>query len=293
MMCDITKMMLLHVTLFDRDDKTLHISLYDDNVLYMMQQMGDDISTGPSLCDSWGKLEPFEESLSQAQLDALRKDKILKEEKYGLGYEVHMMSIEPIDVTPASPQMEDRHQPTIDELEEINIGTPDDPRPVFISKHSSTKSKGEYKKFLSENRDAFAWSYEEMPGLDPSVVMHRLAMQKNYPPVKQGQRRYRPEPLPQIEAKFDKLIVVGFIREVKYPTWVSSIVPVKKKNGQICICVDFRDLNKACPKDDFPIPISKNRIDSTIGYEIFSFMDGFSGYNQIKMMPEDEELTTF
>jgi hypothetical protein len=124
-----------NVTLFDRDDKTLHISLYYDNVLYMMQQMGYDISTGPSICDGQGKLAPFEESLSQAQLDVLREDKILKEEKYGLGYEVHMTCIEPIDVTPASPQMEDRHQPTIDELEEISIGTPDDPRPVFISKH--------------------------------------------------------------------------------------------------------------------------------------------------------------
>jgi hypothetical protein len=56
-------------------------------VLYMMQQMGYDISTGP-LCDGRGKLAPFDESLSQAQLDALHEDKILKEEKYGLGYEV-------------------------------------------------------------------------------------------------------------------------------------------------------------------------------------------------------------
>jgi hypothetical protein len=96
----------------------------------------------------------------------------LKEEKYGLGYEVHMTSIELIDVTPASPQMEDRQQPTIDELEEINIGTSNYPHPVFISKHLSTESKEEYKKFLSENRDVFAWSNEEMPGLDPSVAMH-------------------------------------------------------------------------------------------------------------------------
>jgi hypothetical protein len=108
----------------------------------------------------------------------------LKEEKYGLGYKVHMTSIEPIDVTPASPQMEDGHQLTMDELDEINIGMSDDPRPVFISKYLSTESKEEYKRFLFENRDVFAWSYEEMSGLHPSVVMHRLAMQKNYPPVK-------------------------------------------------------------------------------------------------------------
>jgi hypothetical protein len=114
----------------------------------------------------------------------LCEDKILKEEKYGLGYEVHMTSIETIDVTPASSQMEDGHQPTIDELEEINIGTLDDSRPVFISKHLSVESKEEHKIFLSKNRDIFVWSYEEMPGLHPSVVMHRLTMQKNYPPVR-------------------------------------------------------------------------------------------------------------
>jgi hypothetical protein len=68
----------------------------------MMQHMGSDIYTDPSLCDGRGELAPFEESLSQAQLDALHKDTILKEVKYWLGYEVHMTSIEPIDVTPAS-----------------------------------------------------------------------------------------------------------------------------------------------------------------------------------------------
>jgi hypothetical protein len=155
------------------------------------------------------------------------------------------------------------------------------------------KIRKNIKGFFLKKRDIFVWSYEEMPGLDPSIAMHRLAMQKNYPSMKQGQRRYHPELLPQIEAEVDRIIVVGFIREVKYPTWVSSIVPVKKKNGQIRICVDFRDLNKAFPKDDFPIPISEILIDSTMGYEIFSFMDGFSAYNLIKMAPEDEELTAF
>jgi hypothetical protein len=112
-MHDITKMMSLCMLLYLIGIIKLYLSLYMTTMLYMMQQMGYDISTGPSLCDGQGKLAPFEESLSQAQLDALHKDKILMEEKYGLGYEVHMTSIEPIDVTPASPQMEDGHQPTI------------------------------------------------------------------------------------------------------------------------------------------------------------------------------------
>nr|GMC49085.1 uncharacterized protein LOC109184998 [Ipomoea batatas] len=73
---------------------------------------------------------------------------------------------------------------------------------------------------------------------------------------------------------FNKLIEAGFIREVKYPVTISSIVPVRKKNGQIRVCVDFRDLNVACPKDDFPLPITELMIDAVTGHEIMSFMDG-------------------
>jgi hypothetical protein len=169
----------------------------------------------------------------------------------------------------------------------------DDPRPIFISKHLSEENKKTYYEFLCENRDVFAWTYEEMPGLNPEVAVHRLAIQDDVAPVKQRQRKYRPEILPKIEVEVEKLIAAGFIREVKYPIWVPSIVPVKKKNGQTRVCVDFRDLNKACPKNDFPIPISEILVDATMGHEIFSFMDGYSGYNQIKMAPEDEELTAF
>ena len=70
---------------------------------------------------------------------------------------------------------------------------------------------------------------------------------------------------------------------MEHPTWLANIVSIRKKNGQIRICVDFRDLNKACPKDDFPLPNIDTLVDVTAGHELFSFMDGFSGYNQIKM----------
>ncbi|KAL0298654.1 UNVERIFIED_CONTAM: Transposon Tf2-12 polyprotein [Sesamum radiatum] len=143
------------------------------------------------------------------------------------------------------------------------------------------------------SKDVFAWSYKEMPGLDPKVVVHHLSVKKGARPVKQGQRRFRPELIPLIEGEVNKRIEVGFIREVKYPMWISSIVPVRKKNGQIRVCVDFRDLNNACHKDDFTLPIVELMIDATTGHEALSFMDGSSGYNQIRMAPADEELTAF
>ena len=124
-----------------------------------------------------------------------------------------------------------------------------------------------------------------MPGLDPKIAMHRLAIKEGSRPVKQPQRRFRSELIPQIEEEVNKLINAGFIREVTYPTWIANIVPVRKKNGQLRVCVDFRDLNKACPKDDFPLPITEIMVDATTGHEALSFMDGSSGYNQIKMAP--------
>ena len=72
---------------------------------------------------------------------------------------------------------------------------------------------------------------------------------------------------------------MGFIREVQFLKWIANIVPVKKKNGQIRVCVDFRDLNKACPKNDFPLPNIELMVDVTIGHKVLSFMDGSSGYN--------------
>ncbi|KAG9458357.1 hypothetical protein H6P81_002865 [Aristolochia fimbriata] len=99
--------------------------------------------------------------------------------------------------------------------------------------------------------------------------------------------------VPEIEKEVDKLLKADFIREVKYPSWIANIVPVKKKNIQIRVYVDFRDLNKACPKDDFPLPITELMVDATTGHEALSFTDGSSSYNQIRMDPKDEEMTAF
>ena len=96
-----------------------------------------------------------------------------------------------------------------------------------------------------------------------------------------------------IEDEVHKLIECGFIREEQHPDWVANIVPVLKKNEKIRICVDYRDLNAAYPKDEFPLPITDVMIDNNCDFERIPFMDGFSRYNQIKMYPEDERHTSF
>jgi hypothetical protein len=96
-----------------------------------------------------------------------------------------------------------------------------------------------------------------------------------------------------IKGEVEKLLKAGFIYPIPLTDWVSNIVPVTKKQGTIRVCVDYRDLNRACPKDNYPTPFIDQIIDECAGSEIFSFMDGFSGYNQINIAPADQEKTTF
>lgn len=86
-----------------------------------------------------------------------------------------------------------------------------------------------------------------------------------------------------VKQEIQKLLDVGFIKPIQHLTWLANILPVKKKNGQIRCCIDFRDLNKACPKDKFPLLSIDMLVDATAGHSMFSFIEGLSGYNQIKI----------
>ena len=109
---------------------------------------------------------------------------------------------------------------------------------------------------LQKYRDVFAWTYDEIPGLDPGLVVHSLNVDPRMRPVVQPARVFHTEVEAQIVQEVKKLLTTGFIKPIQHPKWLSNIVPVKKKNGQIRCCVDFRNLNKACLKDEFPCPIS-------------------------------------
>ena len=96
-----------------------------------------------------------------------------------------------------------------------------------------------------------------------------------------------------VKKEIEKLLEVGFIRPINYSKWMASIVPVKKPIGEIKVCTNFRDLNKVCSKDDFPLPNIDMIIDSLVGYEMLLFMDGFLGYNQIKIKESDQHKIAF
>lgn len=103
----------------------------------------------------------------------------------------------------------------------------------------------------------------------------------------------KPEMSLKIKEKVKKQFDAGFLVVAWYPEWVANIIPVPKKAGKVRMCVDYQDLNRASPKDNFPLPHIDILVDNTTNFALFSFMDGFLGYNQIKMAPEDMEKMTF
>ena len=107
---------------------------------------------------------------------------------------------------------------------------------------------------MKEFKDIFTWDYSEMLGLDPGLIAYTLNVDQQAKPVAQPARIFHTEIEGQIVKEVQKLLAIGFIKPIQHLRWLSNIIPVKKKNGQIRCCVDFRNLNKACSKDEFPLP---------------------------------------
>ena len=132
-----------------------------------------------------------------------------------------------------------------------------------------------------------------MPGLDRSLVEMQLSIMEGKKPVKQTPRRFAPEILSKIKEEVERLLKCKFIRTTRYVEWIANIFPVIKKNGKLRVCIDFRDLNSATPKDEYPMPVAEMLIDSAAGHEYLSMLDGYSGYNQIFIAEEDVPKTAF
>ena len=129
-----------------------------------------------------------------------------------------------------------------------------------------------------------------MPGLDTEIVVHRIPVKPKCPPVWQTLQRMKFEIILKIKEEVEKKLKVTAIA---YSDWVANIAPMPKKDGKVRICVNYRDLNWASPKDNFLLPHINTLIDNIATNRFFSFMDGFLGYNQIKMAKEDKAKITF
>ena len=178
---------------------------------------------------------------------------------------------------------------------EITVPIPVDPKDpnkvLLVGSQLGIAVQRELISFLKANLDVFAWSHADMCGISPEIAVHVLNIDPKFTPVKQKRRTQGPERSVALKEEVDRLMENGFIRESTYPNWVSNPVLVKKANGKWRVCINFSDLNKACPKDCFPLPRIDQLVDGTAGHALLSFMDAYSGYNQIMMHEPDQEDT--
>jgi len=147
---------------------------------------------------------------------------------------------------------------------------------------------------LVHNLDVFAWSSYEVPGVELEFITHKLNVDPLFSSKKQKPRRSAKQHVEAVkEEEVTRLKQAGAIKEVFFSEWLSNTVVVKKKNGKWQVCVDFIDLNRACPKDSFLVPKIDQLVDAMCGHSRMSFLDAFQGYHQIVLVAEDQEKTSF
>jgi hypothetical protein len=132
-----------------------------------------------------------------------------------------------------------------------------------------------------------------MPGIDLKIVEHEITTYLNAKPVRQKIHPVNPRKVATIKAEVEKLLKAGFIYPIHLTQWVSNPMPVDKKQGTIRVYTNFCDLNEACPKDNYPTLFIGQIIDECASCEAFSFMDGFSSYNQIQIKLKDQQKMAF
>ncbi|GJW28317.1 reverse transcriptase domain-containing protein [Tanacetum coccineum] len=183
--------------------------------------------------------------------------------------------------------------------------------PVIIAKDLKREEKEQLLKVLKSHKRAIAWKISDIRGIDPNFCTHKILMEDDFKPAVQHQRRVNPKIHEVIKAEVIKLLDAGLIYPISDSPWVSPIHVVPKKGGMTVItnenneliptrlvtgwrvCIDYRKLNDATRKDHFPLPFMDQMLERLAGNEFYCFLDGFSGYFQIPIDPQDQDKTTF
>ena len=145
----------------------------------------------------------------------------------------------------------------------------------------SFAQSSEYCTLMKQFADIFAWEYNDLRTYDTNIIQHKIPLEKNTIPFKHKLRPISPLLLPLIEKEIKKPLDAKIIVPLRYSKWITNLVVVRKKNGEIRLCVDFRNLNKCSKKDLYPLPKMEHLLQKDSGARVMSLLDGFSGYNQI------------
>jgi hypothetical protein len=165
--------------------------------------------------------------------------------------------------------------------ENVNLGTPENPKNINLGKTVSKEERKAYLKLFRQYQYFFAWSYRDLKTYDTHIMQHTIPLKLGVKSFQQKLHKYHPSPEPLMCQELKKLLDAKIIFQVRHSAWVENLVPVRKKYGEICLCVDFRNLNKASEKDNYPVPPMEKLLQTVFGSDIFSLLDGFSGYNQV------------
>jgi hypothetical protein len=164
---------------------------------------------------------------------------------------------------------------------------------VLLGSQLSNEQEKTLLRFLFNNKDVFAWTANDLCGVNKDVTEHSLNVDPSFRPRKQRLQKMTEDKAKGARNEVKRHLSAGVIKEVTYPEWLANTVMVKKANGKWRMCIDFTDLNKACPKDEFPLPRIDSLIDAAASLELMSILDYYSGYHQIWMKKEDEPKTSF
>jgi hypothetical protein len=164
---------------------------------------------------------------------------------------------------------------------------------VLLGSQLSDEQEKTLLRFLFNNKDVFAWSANDLFGVNRDIIEHSLNVDPSFRPRKQRLQKMSDDKAEGARNKVKRLLSVGVIREVTYLEWLANTVMVKKANGKWRMCIDFTNLNKACPKDEFPLPRIDSLVDAAATSELMSLLDCYSGYHRIWMRKDDEPKTSF
>ncbi|KAI3734462.1 hypothetical protein L6452_13931 [Arctium lappa] len=187
----------------------------------------------------------------------------------------------------------------------------DEKLPVIISSKLNLEQEIRLLELLRKHKKALGWTIADIKGISPSICQHKIILEDNSIGKVQPQRRLNPIMKEVVKKEILKWLDAGIIYPISSSSWVSPVQCVPKKGGTTVItnekneliptrtvtgwriCMDYRQLNLATKKDHFPLPFIDQMLDRLAGKEFFCFLDGYSGYNQIHIAPEDQEKTTF
>jgi hypothetical protein len=159
---------------------------------------------------------------------------------------------------------------------------------VLLGSQLSDEQEKTLIRFLFNNKDVFAWTSNDLCGVNRDVIEHSLNVDPSFRPRKQRLRKVSDDKAEGARNEVKRLLSAGVIREVTYPEWLANTIMVKKANGKWRMCIDFIDLNKACPKDEFPLLRIGSLADAATSSELMSLLDCYLGYHKIWMEMEDE-----